>query len=279
MSEIQNQMHVHAVNEVGIVCCTKRNTIIRHRYLLVAVFLLIGALATEGYTKELKVGVVQTVIENTLSKNLDKHLKFIEQAKSKGCRLVIFPECALYWSEVAVDSPAKADFDAAIAQIGRKANSQSIYVIFCTQYRSVATKPYSIVCFVYSPKGKRLMSYSKNMEVPQRFHVEGIPCNIAICSDRGYLEHSDLPCLVQGSQITIDISGGHGGDDGRPDLRWIRYRPWAMRNNAFVIVCNPVHDDTDFMGHSPWGGGSAIIRPDGSIQASRKHEKDVLIIE
>jgi len=52
-----------------------------------------------------------------------------------------------------------------------------------------------------------------------------------------------------------------------------------MRNNAFVIVCNPVHDDTDFMGNSPWGGGSAIIRPDGSIQAGRTHEKDVLIIE
>ena len=272
MSEFQNQVRVRPGNEVGIVCCTKRNTMIRHRYLLVTVFLLIGALATEGYTKELKVGVVQTVIENTLSKNLDKHLKFIEQAKSKGCRLVIFPECALYWSEVAVDTPTKADFDAAIAQIGRKANSQSIYVIFCTQYPDkigVATQPYSIVCFVYSPKGKRLMSYRKNMEVPQRFHVEGIPCNIAICSDRGYLEHSDLPCLVQGSQIIIDTSGPPQAD----------YRPWAMRNNAFVIVCNPVHDDTDFMGHSPWGGGSAIIRPDGSIQASRTHEKDVLIIE
>ena len=77
MSEFQNQMRVHAVNEVGIVFCTKRNTMIRYRYLLVTVFLLIGVLAKEGYTKELKVGVVQTVIENTLSKNLDKHLKFI----------------------------------------------------------------------------------------------------------------------------------------------------------------------------------------------------------
>jgi len=33
------------------------------------------------------------------------------------------------------------------------------------------------------------------------------------------------------------------------------------------------------MGHSPWGGGSAIIRPDGSIQAHRTYEKDVMIIE
>jgi predicted amidohydrolase len=76
-----------------------------------------------------------------------------------------------------------------------------------------------------------------------------------------------------------DISGGHGGDDGRPDLQLIRYRPWAMRNNAFVIVCNPVHNDTDFMDHSPWGGGTAIVRPDGSIQAHRTYEKDVMLIE
>ena len=272
---------------------------IRYRYLLVlrsellrrvalvTVFLLIGALhrtahhavAKEGYTKELKVGVVQTVIENTLSQNRDKLLDFISQAKKSGCRLVIFPENALYWSEIAVDNPTRADIDAAIAQIGRKASSENIYVVFCTQYKRTNTGSYHNRGLVYDPQGNRLISYEKNTEVPQRFYVDGVPCNISICSDRGYLEHSDLPCLVQGSQIIIDTSGGHGGDDGRPDLRWIRYRPWAMRNNAFVIVCNPVHDDTDFMGHSPWGGGSAIIRPDGSIQASRTYEKDVVIIE
>jgi len=102
---------------------------------------------------------------------------------------------------------------------------------------------------------------------------------MVICSDRTFLEYSDLACLVQGSQIIIDISGGHGGDDGRPDMRLIRYRPWATRTNAYVIVSNPVHSNTDFMGHSPWGGGSAIIRPDGSIQASRRYEKDVMIVE
>ena len=59
----------------------------------------------------------------------------------------------------------------------------------------------------------------------------------------------------------------------------IRYRPWATRTNAYVIVSNPVHSDTDFMGHSPWGGGSAIIKPDGCIQASRRHEKDVMFVE
>ncbi|MBL7190022.1 MAG: hypothetical protein ISS70_27155 [Phycisphaerae bacterium] len=44
---------------------------------------------------------------------------------------------------------------------------------------------------------------------------------------------------------------GHGGDDGGSELPLIRYRPWAARTGAWVIVSNPVHEDTDFMGRSP----------------------------
>jgi len=241
--------------------------------------LLAAVMAQAACAESIKVAVVQTVIENTLNENRDKLLDFIGQAKSEGCRLVVFPEGALYWPEIATDSPTKNDIDAAMAQIGEEARSEKIYVIFGTGYRPTETGSYNNRGVVYDPNGSRLVFYDKNYEVPQRFDVCGIPCSLLICSDRGYLEHSDLPCLVQGSQIIIDTSGGHGGDDGRPDLRWIRYRPWAMRNDAFVIVCNPVHDDTDFMGNSPWGGGSAIVRPDGSIQASRTYEKDVMLVE
>ena len=46
-----------------------------------------------------------------------------------------------------------------------------------------------------------------------------------------------------------------------------------------MIVCNPVHEGTDFMGRSPWGGGSAIIRPDGSVLAALRYEKDTMIVE
>ena len=248
-------------------------------YFLVISLLLAGVISQAAYAKKVKVGVVQTIIENTLNKNRDKLFDFIGQAKKNGCQLVIFPEGALYWSEIAVYDPSKADIDAAIAQIGQKADSENIYVIFGTAYKQTDAGPYRNKGVVYDPKGNRLLFYWKDSEVPQRFYVHGIPFNLVICSDRGYLEHSDLPCLVQGSQAIIDISGGHGGDDGRPDLRWVRYRPWALRNNAFMIVCNPVHDDTDFMGHSPWGGGSAIVKPDGAIQASRTYEKDAMIVE
>ena len=250
-----------------------------YKYLAVITLAATAVIAPDVHAKKITVGVVQTVIENTLEKNRAKLIRFVGEAKARGCQLVVFPEGALYWPEIAVDNPTRNDTDAAITQIGEKARSEKIYVIFGTGYRLTETGSYNNRGVVYDPNGSRLVFYDKNYEVPQRFGICGIPSNLAICSDRGYLEHSDLPCLVQGSQIIIDTSGGHGGDDGRPDLRLIRYRPWAMRNDAFVIVCNPVHNDTDFMGHSPWGGGSAIVRPDGSIQASPTYEKDVMLVE
>jgi predicted amidohydrolase len=250
-----------------------------YKYLAVITLVATVLIAPDVHAKKIKVAVVQTVIENTLGQNRAKLIRFIGKAKVKGCQLVIFPECALYWPEIVVDNPARDDIDAAITQIGEKARSEKIYVIFGTGHRLKKTGSYNNKGVVYDPNGGRLIFYEKNYEVPQRFDICGIPSNLVICSDRGYLEHSDLPSLVQGSQIIIDISGGHGGDDGRPDLQLIRYRPWAMRNGAFVIVCNPMHNDTDFMGNSPWGGGSAIIRPDGSIQVYLTYEKDVMLVE
>ena len=248
-------------------------------HFLAVMLLFTSVTAHRVFAKSIKLGLAQTVIENTLNKNRDKLLGFIGRAKTEGCQVVIFPEGALYWPEIAAGDSAKAEIDRAIAQIGKRADSEDVYVVFGVGYKPTDTGSYHNRGVVYDPDGRRLVFYRKNAEVPKRFYVDGVPFNLVICSDRGYLEHSDLPCLVQGSQVIIDISGGHGGDDGRPDLRWIRYKPWALRTNAYVVVCNPVHEDTDFMGHSPWGGGSAVIRPDGSIQASRTYQKDTLIVE
>ncbi len=250
-----------------------------HNCFFIVVLLLVGLIAGIAFAKTIKIGVVQTVIEPTLQRNSEKLCRFIDLAGNAGCQVVIFPEGALYWSDIATHKPTKAQLDSAIAQIGHRADDQDVYAIFGVGYRETDAEPYANRGIVFDQDGHRILSYEKNAEVPQSFSVHGTRFNLSICSDRGYLEHSDLPCLVQGSQVIIDISGGHGGDDGRPDLRWIRYRPWALRTGANVIVSNPVHDDVDFMGHSPWGGGSAIIRPDGSIQANRSYEKDTLIVE
>lgn len=230
----------------------------------------------------LRVGVAQIAIEDTLEANLTKTLRFIGQASESRCDLVVFPEHTLYWPhhppEVSHEVPTKADLDAAIEQIRRAAKKGRVAVAFGEAYPNTNGERFAHHSFVFGPDGELLQKYWKSREVPRPFDLGNVRCNLLICSDRWYLEQSDLPSLVGGAQLIIDTSGGHGGDDGAPDLRWVRYRPWAARNGAWVVVANPVHDDTDFMGRSPWGGGSAVIRPDGTVQTARVHQKDELTV-
>src|SRR6267142_2324099 len=55
-----------------------------------------AATADEWATK-LKIGVAQVALEPTLAANRDKIAGFIRLAKDRGCRVVVFPESALYW--------------------------------------------------------------------------------------------------------------------------------------------------------------------------------------
>ncbi len=245
----------------------------------ILIFLSVADSRAKADTGKLKVAVAQTVIEPTLEKNLSKILHLIDEAATRKCHLAIFPENALYWTDISTDNATRADIDAAIRRIAQSADQSDLYVIFGTAQKPADNAGFRNAAYLLGPDGGTVISYWKTRDVPQSFDVHEVRCNMVLCSDRTFLEYSDLPCLVQGSKVIIDISGGHGGDDGRPDMRWIRYRPWTIRTNAYVIVSNPVHDNTDFMGNSPWGGGSAIVGPDGSIQACRTYEKDVLIVQ
>ena len=90
------------------------NIVILRKHLAAVVLLVLWIMGGMAPAKKLVVGVAQTVIENTLDKNQTKILRFIDEAKSRGCQLVIFPENALYWPEISIDKATKADIDAAI---------------------------------------------------------------------------------------------------------------------------------------------------------------------
>ena len=84
---------------------TVDNDMIAVRGFLVAAVLLVAAVsASTARAQKLKVGVVQTVVENRLKKNLAKIERFIDEAKERGCRLVVFPENALYWADSSIDN-------------------------------------------------------------------------------------------------------------------------------------------------------------------------------
>jgi hypothetical protein len=46
--------------------------------------------------RALTVGVVQLALEPDLAGNLGKIVRFVAQANGEGCRVVVFPETALY---------------------------------------------------------------------------------------------------------------------------------------------------------------------------------------
>lgn len=184
---------------------------LRRTIICIVALLIAGLLPVEASAKSLKVGVVQTLIEPRLEDNLAKVLGFIDQAERRHCRLVVLPEHALLLFE-APEKPTKAELDSAFEEIRRRARSAGLCVAFADGYRRTEGGTYQTHGIVYSEDGTRTVLYRKNLDVPRPFIVDGVSCNLSVCSDRGYLEHSDLPCVTLGSQIIIDSSGGHGGD-------------------------------------------------------------------
>ena len=227
--------------------------------------------------KNLKIGMAQfTHDTNTFEQNRDIIFSFIDEAKEKGCEIVIFDEWA---QNDPYEKASRAEFDEFIGQLKQKAAENEMFILCGIYYReSDDPVKYHQRALVINSSGGQESFYRKYIEIPKLFYVKDIACHTLLCADRWSLEMADLFSVVGTSQVIFDLSGGHGGDDGRPSMRWIRYRPWAQRNNAFVVVANPPHHDEDFMGNNPWGGHSAIFNPDGSFVAQAGFEDDTLIV-
>src|SRR5438309_217927 len=71
------------------------------------------ALTAHAAPPKLTVGVAQLALEPTLAANRDKITAFIRQAKDRGCRVVVFPETALFWPE----TTTKEQIDAAMEEL------------------------------------------------------------------------------------------------------------------------------------------------------------------
>ena len=86
--------------------------------------------AARSARQSITVGVVQQAREPELAANRDKIVRFIGQAKARGCRLVIFPEDAL-GSPVGTSNE---DIEKAVDAIRDAARSNDVYAIFCSSF-------------------------------------------------------------------------------------------------------------------------------------------------
>jgi predicted amidohydrolase len=238
-------------------------------------------LAAQAHPQSITVGVVQQAREPELAANRDKIVRFIGQAKARGCRLVVFPEDAL-GSPVGTSNQ---ELEEAVDTVRDAARSNDVYAIFCSPFVIPGFAPdrRGHCLRVVGPDGRILLRFNKLIcdlppsdprRAPGIFYVDGIPCCATICADRWLRGCEELPVTI-GAKILIDCSA-NARREWIPDFAWYLPVTRALRNNVFSIFCN--------MGEHPKGmdeprhGHSAIINPDGAFAAAADDAGDQMLV-
>src|SRR5262245_22408164 len=80
------------------------------------------AVSAADAPKNLAVGIAQLALEPTLQANRDKIIHFVREAKQRDCRVVVFPETALYWQP----TTPRAEIDAAVETLRQAVDANDI---------------------------------------------------------------------------------------------------------------------------------------------------------
>lgn len=236
---------------------------------------------TQSGCASITVGVVQQARETELGANRDKIVRFIAQAKARGCRLVIFPEDALGCPV----GTSNEDIERAVDVIRDTAGSNDVYVIFCAPFAIPGFTPdrRGHCLRVVGPDGRIIHRHNKLIcnlppsdprRAPGVFYVDGIPCCAMICADRWLRGVEELPVTL-GARILIDCSA-NARKEWIAEFAWYLPVTRALRNNVYSIFCN--------MGEHPRGideprhGHSAIIHPDGTFTAAADDAGDQMLV-
>jgi predicted amidohydrolase len=240
-----------------------------------------GTFVTQSGRRSITVAVVQQAREPELAANRDKIVRFVGQARARGCRLVIFPEDAL-GSPVGTSNE---DLEQAVDAIREAASSNDVHAIFCSSFAIPGFAPdrRGHCLRVIGPDGRLLLRFNKLIcnlppsdprRAPGVFYVDGIPCCAMICADRWLRGFEELPVTL-GAKILIDCSA-NARQEWIPEFAWYLPVTRALRNNVFSIFCN--------MGEHPRGldeprhGHSAIILPDGTFAAAADDAGDQMLV-
>mgnify|MGYP005837851713 CR=1 FL=1 len=228
--------------------------------------------------KRLKVGVVQLAQVPTPEEGQAKFARFMREAKSRGCRVVVFQEGALHCPADA----SRARIDAAVQAIRQAAAESGIYVVAGTLNKLTDEDPLYNRLYVIAPSGAIIHSYDKLWgdprfpDVPGTFMIDGVPCCAIICADRWIRGVEELPVFA-GAKIIFECSNNYD-NEWIPDLGWYWYVPRALRNGAYVVFCNGPRDRLTHLDPWPGHGHSAVIAPDGAMLAAAGDENDRLLV-
>lgn len=234
--------------------------------------------------QSLTVGIAQVALEPTLKANRDKLIGLIRQASEQRCRVLVFPETALY----PPPGTPRGAIDAAVAEVAAEAARQQVYVLLGGLYwREAGEKPFERL-LVIDPRGQVILTYHKLwsdtrfQEAPDLFWIDGIPCAAILCADRWLRGVEDLPAMA-GAKILFECSNNYASE-WIDDLAWYWYVPRALRSGVYVVFANTAPyrlppQDVDEAPPAPQGHGhSAVVAPDGTLLAALDTQPDRLLV-
>ncbi|MDH7569185.1 MAG: nitrilase-related carbon-nitrogen hydrolase, partial [Armatimonadota bacterium] len=226
--------------------------------------------------KSLAVGVAQTSLEATLEANCAQIIQMTRQARQRGCRVVVFPEAALY----SPPSTPRAAIDQAVTQIQEAARTENLYVLFGLRYKERDRDAPHERLLLLGPDGRVLHTYDKLWadarfpNAPGLFHIDGIPCAATLCADRWLRAVEELPVFA-GARILFECSANFA-NEWIPNLEWYWYVPRALRNGVYVVFANTAHHNPGTA--TPGHGHSAVVAPDGAVITAAGAEARRLLV-
>ncbi|HRK35971.1 MAG TPA: carbon-nitrogen hydrolase family protein [Candidatus Hydrogenedentes bacterium] len=239
-----------------------------------------------AFPESLRIAAVQMEVTPSISTNLARIERGINEAADSGARVVLFPETAL--SGFDKDTVAKIDWDAlraAMDQIAAAAKRRAVYVLYGSATKSDHEKPFNSAILL-RPDGIEEMRYHKM--VPEGhfqpgdhlalFEVDGVPATVIICHDERYPELVRIPVLA-GARICFYISYEI---NALPDAlrKADGYRAQlvarAAENGIWVMQSNGIGPLTGSAAVSL--GQSRAVNPGGTVMEELPAMKDAMYV-
>jgi predicted amidohydrolase len=221
-----------------------------------------------------------------LDRNLARHHELIDEARSKGADLVVFPELGLtgyQLQDLAAEVAIRLD-DGRLADLAAETTDLSVVVSFVEEsadhrlfiaaalledgeIRHVHRKVFLPTYGLFDER--RFFAHGDMLRAtPSRL---GVGVGIGICEDFWHLSVPQLLAL-DGAQILINVSSSPGRDLASKNevglgtaTSWrTLMRTYAQLTTSFAIFCNRVGVDESI---SFWGG-SEVIAPNGAALLS-----------
>jgi predicted amidohydrolase len=232
----------------------------------------------------LKIGVAQITICNSITQNVEKISDWIESAARKGIKLLCFPECSLTgyirdFKQISRDEVSKA-----LVFVHDVALRNKVNVIVGTP--SFETDKVFNSALVLLTDGKRLIYHKNNLTsfdekyfTPGKgtlvFEIDGVKCGVLICRDQNYPFLAQEYGKVRVKVIFILAAHYYGSNESwlKSDKNKALPIARAVENNAFVFKANAVGSQ----GETVSLGGSLIVSPEGFVLAEADKRSETIL--